>query len=117
MEEANSLLPTLTRLLIKLQDALRLFEGQRAEAIEAIRRARGNGHAEEEPDMDGLELVRDIVGEIEGYGCIIKGFEDPLIDFPSLHEGEEVYLCWRLGESEVQAWHPLDAGFAGRRPL
>src|SRR6476620_8376495 len=40
-----------------------------------------------------------------------------LVDFPALHEGEEVLLCWQLGEDEVAHWHRVDEGFAGRKPL
>ena len=44
-------------------------------------------------------------------------YDKGLIDFPSLHDGREVYLCWRLGEPQVAYWHELDAGFAGRQKL
>ncbi len=47
----------------------------------------------------------------------VKRIEDPLIDFPSMREGREVYLCWRPEESEITYWHELDTGFAGRRPI
>jgi hypothetical protein len=116
-EEANALIPRLTILLVKLQEAIRVLEGQRQVAVAALRLAQGNGKSHPLPDVDGLELVREIVGEIEGFGCVVKGFDDPLIDFPSIKDGDEVYLCWRLGEPEVLSWHPLDGGFAARKPL
>lgn len=96
---------------------MKLLEGQREQAIEALKLARGNGNKAHNPDIDGIELVRDIVGEIEGFGCVLKGFDDPLIDFPSIRGGEEVYLCWRFGEPEILAWHPTESGFAGRQPI
>ena len=40
-----------------------------------------------------------------------------LLDFPALRRGEEVCLCWRVGEAEIGYWHSLEDGFAGRRPL
>jgi hypothetical protein len=40
-----------------------------------------------------------------------------LIDFLSLRNDREVYLCWHLGEERINFWHFLDAGFAGRQPL
>jgi hypothetical protein len=40
-----------------------------------------------------------------------------LVDFPSEMNGRHILLCWRLGEPEVQFWHELDAGYAGRQPL
>ena len=96
---------------------MKLLEGQREQAIEALKLARGNGNKAHDPDIDGIELVREIVGEIEGYGCVVKGFDDPLIDFPSIRGGEEVYLCWRFGEPEIVAWHPTKSGFSGRQPI
>ena len=49
--------------------------------------------------------------------AIVKDFDTGLVDFPSVREGEDVLLCWQLGEDEVAFWHPVDSGFADRRPL
>lgn len=115
--EANAMLPRLTRLVVRLTDALGLLEGQREEAIRALMTARGNGKSHPLPAVDGLALVKDVVSDIETLGCILKDFDNPTVDFPALIGGKEVYLCWRFGEKEIQAWHGLDEGFAGRRPL
>ena len=48
---------------------------------------------------------------------LVKDLDTGLVDFPALHEGEEVLLCWQLGEDEVAHWHGVDEGFAGRKPL
>jgi hypothetical protein len=45
------------------------------------------------------------------------GLEHGLIDFPTTWQGRWVLLCWRRGETSIQAWHELDGGFAGRQPL
>lgn len=57
------------------------------------------------------------LNEFEQVGCLFRGFEEGLIDFPAQHEGRDVFLCWRFGESEVSHWHEVDAGFPGRQPL
>ena len=54
---------------------------------------------------------------ISEKGILVKGIEPGLVDFPSLREGREVYLCWREGEAQIDFWHEVDAGFAGRQPL
>ena len=54
---------------------------------------------------------------IHGHGAIVKDLDDGLVDFPALRGGEEVLLCWRLGEDEVAYWHGLEEGFAGRKRL
>ena len=83
----------------------------------------------EQTDMeDPLEELRDeyeklmdqlngLIDELGLVGVELKDFERGLIDFPSLHEGREVYLCWQRGEDTIQAWHEVDAGFAGRQEI
>ncbi|HRP09378.1 MAG TPA: DUF2203 domain-containing protein, partial [Gemmatimonadales bacterium] len=55
--------------------------------------------------------------ELEQVGCLFRGFEEGLVDFPARHEGRVICLCWRAGETEVSHWHELNAGFPGRQPL
>ena len=55
--------------------------------------------------------------ELADLGIALKDRRLGLVDFPSELGGRQVWLCWRLGEPEVQFWHDLDAGFAGRQPL
>ncbi|MDG3002169.1 DUF2203 domain-containing protein [Paludisphaera mucosa] len=54
--------------------------------------------------------------ELKALGVELRNMEG-LCDFPSLMDGREVYLCWRLGEPTVSHWHELEAGFAGRQRL
>ncbi|HEY6804075.1 MAG TPA: DUF2203 domain-containing protein [Pyrinomonadaceae bacterium] len=58
------------------------------------------------------------MAELDSLGIQLKDFERGLIDFPSMRDGRVVLLCWQLGEGdELEWWHDLDAGFAGRTPL
>jgi hypothetical protein len=61
--------------------------------------------------------IREALEGIEATGCIVKDLDTGLLDFPSRIDGEEVYLCWRLGEDRIRFWHRQDEGFSGRRPL
>src|SRR5690606_20149161 len=66
------------------------------------------------------ELASDIescLNELEQVGCLFRGFEEGLVDFPAQHDGRVVCLCWRAGEDAVTHWHELNAGFPGRQPL
>lgn len=47
----------------------------------------------------------------------LREIEAGLIDFPALANGRQIWLCWRLGEGDIEWWHELDDGFAGRRRL
>lgn len=71
---------------------------------------------EEELGKDSLKL-QGYVEELRQLGVEPKTLTEGLVDFPAMMEGRLVYLCWKHGEPEVQYWHELDAGFAGRQPL
>lgn len=58
----------------------------------------------------GLEAIQEMGGEV-------KDHRQGLVDFRSLKDGQEVYLCWVLGEEKVTFWHDLHAGFAGRTAI
>jgi hypothetical protein len=54
---------------------------------------------------------------LEDMGVMIKSVDEGLLDFPSLRFNEEVWLCWKTGETEVKFWHAKEEGFKGRKPL
>ena len=57
------------------------------------------------------------VARIDELGVTLREIETGLIDFPALVTGRQVWLCWRLGEGDIDWWHELSEGFGGRRPL
>ena len=63
------------------------------------------------------ELLKETVSKVLQTGCLIKDLDVGLIDFPAIREGEEVYLCWKLGEERIEYWHRVHEGFAGRKLL
>ena len=63
------------------------------------------------------EELTQTIDQIQQTGCVIKDLEMGLVDFPSLRGGEEVYLCWKIGEEHIGYWHGIEEGFAGRKPL
>jgi hypothetical protein len=63
------------------------------------------------------ELLRTAVEKIQATGCVLKDLDAGLLDFPSLINEQQVYLCWRLGEERIRFWHRQDEGFAGRKPI
>jgi hypothetical protein len=67
-------------------------------------------------DREARELARAIDAIVE-RGAQVKDVDEGLIDFPALRGDETVLLCWRLGEDEIEYWHRVEDGFAGRRPL
>jgi len=54
---------------------------------------------------------------LENTGVSVKSIEQGLLDFPSKRFDEEVWLCWKYGETEIKFWHEKDSGFIGRKPV
>lgn len=61
--------------------------------------------------------LRNALALIQESGCLVKDLDTGLVDFPTLFRGEEVYLCWKLGEPEIAFWHGVSEGFRGRKPI
>jgi len=120
--EANALLPDLRRALDLLGEFARDLRGARAELATLTPKMRGNGSGLRASELEGriTTLTSDLrhgLAAIAAMGIEVKRIEDPLIDFPSMREGREVYLCWRPEESEITYWHEIADGFAGRRRI
>lgn len=122
VDEANDLLPALRPLMKRVFDHLDFL---RKKSATVIREERLSPNA---PDLmerlqgnDAIarlvQEVKGLVDEINSYGCVCKGVEQGLVDFPCVLAGEIVFLCWRYGEESIGHWHRIEDGFAGRRPL
>ncbi len=61
--------------------------------------------------------LKSAVDGISEMGAQLKDLETGLLDFPTLYKGQEVYLCWKLGESGIRFWHHVEDGFRGRQPI
>ena len=61
--------------------------------------------------------LRALLREFSRRDIFIKDLDRGLIDFPSFVGGREVFLCWEMGEADIEHWHELDAGFSGREPI
>ncbi len=115
LEEARSLLKTIIPDLSGMVELKRALDRSNYDVYRHRYFGGGgpNGTGNYPPELE--ELVA-IVKRFEDKGIIIKGLDDGLIDFPHIREnGEEVYLCYKLGEEDILFWHPVEAGFAGRR--
>ncbi len=63
------------------------------------------------------QRLRGAIEQIQETGCVVKDLDIGLVDFPAVRRGEEVYLCWKLGETSIGYWHGTDEGFRGRKPI
>ncbi len=123
-EEAEALLPQISVVLLDIQIERKSIL-QTQEELDALRlQAAGNGYHLHERMMNlqgelshQAQTLRKLLDELAEFGCVLKDPERGLIDFLSLRNGREIYLCWYLGEESINFWHYLDTGFAGRQPL
>ena len=124
-EEANAALAEVRPLVERMVEQRRAHVEalERQEELES--RIRGNGGgippaqlAEAAADVEryARELAQS-VDDLAELGVQVKDLDEGLVDFPALSRGETVLLCWQLGEEEIGFWHPVEEGFAGRRPL
>src|SRR5881628_2908919 len=123
-DEAAALLPRLTELISQMRELKREHDAFQEAVSELVMKSRANGHGVEEElrrTRAGMEKsaaqINALVEEVAAMGCEVKGIEEGLIDFRSLMDGREVYLCWKLGEESIGWWHELETGFAGRQRL
>jgi hypothetical protein len=123
-EEAEALLPAITPILHEIQQSRKEMRELEEELAALHVRAMGNGHHLHERIANlqrelarNIQALRAAAEELQRYGCELKDPDMGLIDFLSLRDGQEVYLCWRLGEERIAFWHYLHTGFAGRQPL
>jgi hypothetical protein len=124
-EEANELLPQVRVAAETLVEHRRALVEATTKRAELATRIAGNGgdfdpqepRALEEQFVEAGEAVARCVQRLEHLGVLVKDLDRGLVDFPALREGEEVLLCWQVGEDEVAFWHGIEEGFAGRKPL
>jgi hypothetical protein len=117
LEEASELLPRVAGLVERMRVARnRLGDLEAREALSEAGPTNGGGSAGRTVSEGFLEL-RDSMIELRELEVVLRDLDRGLLDFPSLRDGREIYLCWQEGEDAIGFWHEPDAGFAGRRPL
>jgi hypothetical protein len=126
VEEAEGLLP---RVEERLREAIALksdYQKADEQLNDALRRiAMLGGAIVDREQILSIRAARDtsaarlkeIFEAIQGIGCEVKDLDIGLIDFLTLYNGEEVYLCWKLGEQGITHWHGVQEGFAGRKAI
>ena len=118
LQEANSFVPQLLDLVPKIQNLSISLSNDFPDIKNAREKAKWNGGSDQGVGYLALVLkYNNFMRKIDEMGCEVKGIREGLVDFPSIREGKEVYLCWRMPEKEILFWHDLNTGFAGRKPI
>jgi hypothetical protein len=117
LAEASELLPRVVELVERMRSARdRLGDREAREALSEAGLTNGGGDPGRTVSEGFVEL-RDSMAELRELDVVLRDLDRALLDFPSIRDGQEVYLCWQEGEDAIEYWHEPEAGFAGRRPL
>jgi hypothetical protein len=126
LREAEDLLPEVERLLRSSIQAKQDYESGSAELTQIAQRITLMGGilvrreeivASRTRKDSSARVLKAAMERIEEIGCQVKDLETGLIDFPTLYRDQEVYLCWKLGETGISYWHHIEDGFRGRQPI
>ena len=90
---------------------------QRVAVMGGVRIDRGWMMQQKNGREEAALALKQAIDKVHEYGCLVKDLDIGLIDFPTLFQGEEVYLCWKLGEAGIAFWHGVQEGFRGRKPI
>jgi len=113
-DEARALLPRVREWLKRLRELHSVLEHLDGELERRLKHGRDLGGETVNRWVRTLAAIRDVLQEFRVREIQIKDLERGLVDFPALLSGREVFLCWEQDEEDIEFWHDLDAGFAGR---
>jgi hypothetical protein len=113
-DEARALLPRVRDWLKRVRELHRVLEHLDDELKQRLKHGRDLGGEIVNRWVRTLAAIRDVVQEFRVREIQIKDLDRGLVDFPAILSGREVFLCWEQDEEDIEFWHDLDAGFAGR---
>ena len=124
-DEANAALSELRPLVEAMVEGKRALDETQERRDDVAQRIAGNGGGIPPAELGALEAAVEeaattlagTIGEIQALGVLVKDLDSGLVDFPGERDGQDILLCWQLGEDEVAFWHGLEDGYAGRHPL
>ncbi len=128
LAEANRLLPGLRRALgelrqirgemLRLQARLEVLHLLHGDAVREPGNVDYHEYLAQRRNLRGLvRAFNDVVEEMTRTGAVLKDPDRGLVDFYGELNGDIVFLCWQSSEERIGFWHPIDGGFAARRPL
>jgi hypothetical protein len=118
LKEANATLVTIKPLIEEILAIRQKILDRRPEVWQVVERAAGNGgNLAASKLVVEFERLDALIHQIHDTGALLKDLSLGLLDFPSLKQGREIYLCWKHGEEEIAYWHEVNAGYAGRQPI
>ncbi len=116
VEQANALRPWIADRVERLRKLRTDLRGSELGPFAPLATASGGAWPGRE-HAQAIVHLQLTLEELRRSDIVIRDLDRGLIDFPAVRDGDEVYLCWLVGEPEIRHWHELESGFAARRPL
>ena len=118
LDQANAVVRAIRPLVAEILAIRQTILEEKPRIWPVIEKAAGNGGSKKASEMAREFWHLDtLVGEINATGAILRDINSGLVDFPAQREGRDIFLCWRYDEGQVEYWHEVDSGFAGRQRL
>jgi len=118
LEQAQSTLTEIRPLMDEIQAIRQKILTRRPDVWPVVERAAGNGGSQAASKLvREFERLDALVHQVQDTGVLFKDINLGLLDFPALRNGRGVYLCWKYGEEDIEFWHEIEAGFAGRQSI
>ncbi|MEW6160815.1 MAG: DUF2203 domain-containing protein [Verrucomicrobiota bacterium] len=116
-EEARTLLPKVRQWLEHLQRKRRQVEKIDDQISQLLASGNDIGGSLVNQQVKILAEMKGVLNEFSTREIQIKDLDRGLIDFPAFIGGKEVFLCWEQDEEDIEYWHDLESGYAGREKL
>jgi hypothetical protein len=117
LDEARALLPQIRKWLTELNRLRQRVSRQDKQQSESLAAGSDLGGDAINDWLRNLAGMKKLLQRFQQREIQIKDVERGLIDFPAIIGGREVFLCWEQDEEDIEYWHDLDAGYAGREKL
>lgn len=125
LEEANAALPWLEEVLARMVPLREQLESQQKELMSLMQHRSGNGATSHDQEIEeGQRTLDDLshqfrqdLQDITDRGIMVRDIVRGLVDFPSVREGQTIFLCWLRGEPRIDYWHGTNEGFGSRKRL
>lgn len=117
LQQARAMLGPVREAVIDLREARRVITDRAlVDRLTAHAPTNGGGPDSRAFTEAALRFSR-ALERIRRWGVVVRDIDTGLCDFRSSRAGRDVYLCWLVDEPDIDWWHEVDAGFAGRTPL
>lgn len=115
-KEVNNLLEIISPMIGEMMKISEKIKDKQPELWSLAEKSAGNGgNATLSKLLPDFDRLHELLHQVQDMGIEVKDLTIGLIDFVALKDGRDVYLCWQYGEEQIQFWHEIEAGFAGRQ--